>query len=100
MVETLGYLVRFYHPPGDPGEAMRRTRPAVAMLDCEDPSLVSEELLGRARMRGISVILFGTREALDGLRALAAQHDLGALLMPATLDHLDEALRRAIEKAC
>lgn len=93
LVETLGYLVRFYRPPESPHDAMKRTRPSIALIDCEDPTLMQEDLLGRGRMRGVSMIIFGTSEALQHVRALVAEHELDTLLMPSTLDILDETLR-------
>jgi DNA-binding NtrC family response regulator len=100
LVETLGYLVRFYHPPEDPDVALKRDRPSVAMVDCDDPTLMRDELFGHARMRGISVVMFGTREALDKVRRLATEHALDTLIMPATLDTLDETLRKAVADFC
>ena len=100
LVETLGYLVRFFTPPETPDEALRRTRPSVAMIDCEDPTLVNTELLGRARMRGISVLMFGTATAIQKVQELAEEHALQAVIMPASLAELDDSLRSAIEKTC
>lgn len=100
LIETLGYLVRFYRPQVSPDEQMRRDRPTVAMLDCEDPTLMNDEILGRARMRGVSVVIFGSSEALRQVRSLAEAHQLQALLMPATLDDVDEVIRKAVERVC
>jgi DNA-binding NtrC family response regulator len=100
LVETLGYLVRFYHAPESPDEAMRRTRPSVALVDCADPTLMNDEVLGRAKMRGISVLIFGSPDALRRVRQIAQEHALGALVMPATAEMLDEALRRAVRDVC
>lgn len=96
LVETLGYLVRFFHPREEPDDVMRRHRPSVAMVDCEDPTLMSDELLGRARMRDISVIIFGSTDALRRVRQVVEEHDLETLIMPTSLDALDESLRRAV----
>jgi DNA-binding NtrC family response regulator len=100
LVETLGYLVRFYHPPEHPDDALRRERPSVAMVDCDDPTMLNDELLGRARMRGISVVMFGSAEALRRVRQLALEHEIDTLLMPASVDALDETLRKAVKQAC
>ena len=94
LVETLGYLVRFYHPPDHPDDALRRERPTVALVDCEDPTVMNDELLGRARMRGVSVIIFATAHALSRMQRLASEHEIETLLMPTTLDRLDEMLGR------
>jgi DNA-binding NtrC family response regulator len=100
LVETLGYLVRFFHPPEVPAEAIKRERPSIAMVDCDDPTLMKDELLGRARMRGISVVMFGSADALRRVRKLALEHEIDTLLMPASLDALDETLRKAVKEAC
>lgn len=100
LVETLGYLVRFYHPPEEADEALRRERPSVAMVDCDDPTVMKDELFGRARMRGISVVIFGSSDALRRVQRLAAEHSLDTLIMPASLDALDETLRKAVAQFC
>lgn len=97
LVETLGYLVRFYRPPEDPEAALRRERPSIAMIDCADPTLMKEELLGRARMRDISVVIFGTPAALRSVRALVTEHALDTLIMPGSLDALDDTLRNMVK---
>jgi hypothetical protein len=100
LVETIGYLVRFYHPPESPDNTLRRTKPSVALVDCADPTLMNDEVLGRARMRGISVLIFGSPDAVRRVSAIAHEHSLGAVVMPATSDMLDEALQTAVRAAC
>jgi DNA-binding NtrC family response regulator len=100
LVETLGYMVRFFTPPETPDDALRRTRPAVAMIDCKDPTLVNTELLGRARMRGISVLVFGTATAIRQVQELVTEQELTTIIMPASLAELDDSLKAAIAKTC
>ena len=100
LVETLGYLIRFYHPPEDAEAALKREKPSVAMVDCDDPTMMKDDLFGRARMRGISVVMFGTADALRRVRQLALEHSLDTLIMPASLDELDETLRKAVADRC
>ncbi|MGH7621145.1 MAG: hypothetical protein ACREMU_02295 [Gemmatimonadaceae bacterium] len=99
LVETLGYVVRFERPPETAEQSMRRVRPKVALLDCQDPDACNDEVLGRAAMRGISVVIFGTPDALDRVRALALEHDIDMLLMPPEAGELDETLKRALKAA-
>src|SRR5439155_24960360 len=68
LIETLGYSVKFARPPEDPDQSIRRVRPKVCLLDCDEPSKCTDELLGRAAMRGISVVIFGTTSALERVR--------------------------------
>ena len=100
LVETLGYLIRFYHPPEDPDAALKRERPSVAMIDCDDPTVMKDEVFGHARMRGISVVMFGSADALRRVRQLALEHALDTLIMPVSLESLDETLRKAVADFC
>ena len=95
LVETLGYTVQFARAPEPVLESLRRIRPRICLVDCTDPSACSPELIGRATMRGISVIIFGTREALEKVRALASTQKLDWLLMPADIEELRDKLERA-----
>jgi DNA-binding NtrC family response regulator len=99
LIETLGYSVRFAQPPERPEDSIRRVRPKVCLLDCEDPADCTDELLGRATMRGVSVVIFGRSEALERVREAAKQHALEVLLMPASSEVVDATVRRALRKA-
>jgi len=99
LIETLGYPVKFARPPENADQSMRRVRPKVCLLDCEDPGACTDETLGRAAMRRISVVVFGTREALDRVRALALEHKIDTLLVPADPVVVDATLQRAIQRA-
>ena len=48
---------------------------------------------------GISVVMFGTSQALQRVRALALEHDLATLLLPPDVVELDTTIRRAMSKA-
>jgi hypothetical protein len=80
--------------------AIRREKPSVAMVDCADTTVMNDEVLGRARMRGISVVLFGASDAIRRVREAAIEHDLDTVIMPASLDSLDETLLKAVAKYC
>lgn len=99
LIETLGYSVKFARPPEDAEQSIRRAKPKVCLLDCDDPNKCSPELLGRAAMRRISVVIFGTSPALERVRQLAAEHDIDTLLVPPEPTQLDATLRRAVLKA-
>lgn len=96
LVESLGYVVRFHRVPEEPDGALRRERPAIALVDCDDATLMKEDLLGRARMRGISVVMFGSADALRRMDRLAREHAMATLVMPVSVDVLDATLRRAV----
>ena len=95
LVETLGYDVHFASPPESAEDSVRRVKPRICLIDCTDPLSCRSEFLGRATMRGVSVLIYGTSEALDRVREVAKAHDLETLLMPPELDVLEAALQRA-----
>ncbi len=99
LIETLGYSVRFARPPETTDQTLRRVRPSVCLLDCDDPENCSDEFLGRAAMRGISVVVFGKRDALDHVRALAVAHEIDVLAVPSETAVVDDTLRRAMKRA-
>jgi DNA-binding NtrC family response regulator len=99
LLETLGYAVRFARPPEESEDAIRRVRPRVCLVDCDDETTCTSELLGRAAMRGISVVIFGRSAALDRALALAREHDIELLLVPPDASTLDAAVRRALRRA-
>jgi len=99
LVETLGYTVRFSEALEQPVDSFRRSRARVALIDCEDPKAFSDDTLGRAAMLRICVIIFGSADALAGIRALALEHDFETLIMPPELDVLDEVLDSAIGRS-
>jgi DNA-binding NtrC family response regulator len=98
LVETLGYSVKFARPPENAEQTIRRTKPKVCLLDCDDAAHCSDELLGRAAMRRISVVIFGTSHALERVRQLAEEHAIETLLVPAEPAVVDDTLRRALAK--
>ena len=52
-------------------------------------------------MRGISIVVFGTRNALERVwgRELAAEHDVDMLVVPPDVTTVEETLKRAMKKA-
>lgn len=95
LVETLGYPVHFSRPPESANDTIRRVHPRICLVDSTDQASWSSEFFGRATMRGISMVIFGTPEALQRVRALAAAYNLDTLLMPPTLGALEGVLQRA-----
>ncbi len=95
LIETLGYPVRFARSPEKTETTIRRVRPKICLLDCDDPAACNDEVLGRAAMRRISVVIFGTSRALERVRALAHEHEIEMLLVPPELPQLDATLKRA-----
>jgi CheY-like chemotaxis protein len=95
LVETLGYVVRFPLPTEAAEESLRRVRPRICLVDCDDPGSCHAEFFGRATMRGVCVVIFGTARALDQVRAIALEHDIETLTMPPEMEALELVLQEA-----
>ena len=95
LVETLGYPVRFQHAPETAEESVRRVRPRICLVDCDDPRSCQAEFLGRATMRRICVVIFGTARALARVRAILMAHDVETLTMPPRREVLQLVLQKA-----
>ena len=95
LVETLGYDVQFARPPESPDDSVRRLKPRICLVDCTEPDACRSEFFGRATMRGVCVIIFGTPDALDRVREVARANNLEMLLMPPDVEALEAALQRA-----
>jgi DNA-binding NtrC family response regulator len=99
LVETLGYSVRFARPPERFEDSVRRVRPKVCLVDSTDPGIDGDGFLGRSAMRGISVIIFGSADALSRVRALASEHAIDTILVPPDTRTLAATIERALQKA-
>jgi DNA-binding NtrC family response regulator len=95
LVETLGYQVQFARPPESADDSLRRVKPRICLADCTDPESCRPEFFGRATMRGICVIIFGTPAALEAVRELARADNIEMLFMPPDMETLEAVLQRA-----
>ncbi len=97
LVETFGYRVAFARAT-ESGDAMRRAKPRVCMLDCEGDAC-DEATIARILMRGASVVLVGPRSLLASMRELAARHETEIVFTPPEPGPLGDALDRAARRA-
>jgi DNA-binding NtrC family response regulator len=99
LVETLGYRVAFATLPTIPEAIVQRIRPRVYLLDCATPDACSDATIGRAMMRGVSVVLIGPRSLLAGMRELIAHHGVETVFMPPDPGPLGDVLDRAVRRS-
>lgn len=95
LVETIGYQVQFARPPESPDDSIRRLKPRICLVDCTDAASCRSEFFGRATMRGVCVIIFGTTDALERVREVVRANNLETLLMPPDVEALEAVLQRA-----
>lgn len=91
-VELTGYRAAFPRVNESEVEALRRIRPALALVDADHPVATDEALLGRALMTSVRVLFFGREPRLDALRALAARYEAGIIVLPDDVPRLEQIL--------
>lgn len=94
LVETLGWRVRF-DTPAAADRSIARARPSVLVLDCESEEACSEAIIARAMMRGIGVVLIGSRALVERMRELSSRHGVEMHFTPPSANALGDQLRRA-----
>ena len=99
LVETLGYAVRFAKWDESPEARIRRARPRIYMIDCATTVYCNDEIIGRAMMRGVAVVLFGPPSLSRSMRELATRHDLDLVIAPVDPGPLADVLDRAARRA-
>jgi DNA-binding NtrC family response regulator len=99
LIETLGYKVKFARAAGTADESLRRTHPRIYMIDCETTDLCADDVVARAIMRGVSVVLFGPTLLLGRMRELAGRHDIEIVEMPPSPRPLGDVLAKAARKS-
>lgn len=94
-VELAGPKVAFPKAEETAREALRRARPAFALIDCEDAAACREEVLGPAMMTGARLFLFGAAQRIEESQALIQRFHLGVVVIPRDVTRLAEILSQA-----
>ena len=98
LVETFGFRVAFASPTEEIDASLRRLRPRIYIVDCDSVEADAKISLGRALMRRVSVILFGSPPLALEMQEIAQRHDAEVVLSPPEAGALGEALSRAARK--
>jgi hypothetical protein len=91
-VEVAGIRPVFARDGESPRESLRRLRPMFLLLDCDDPAIHDEALLGPAMMAGARLFLFGTEQRTTALHQLVAHYQFGVIVFPRDAESLREIL--------
>ena len=94
-LELSGFRVDFAQMDEAVGDALRRVKPRVVLLDCRDERARDDRLVGPAIMMGAWLFLFGTREGLRDLHVFASRHSAEMVVLPDDAARLPEMLARA-----
>ena len=96
--ETLGLAAAFPAPGESPRQTLSRIRPRVVLVDCDSDGACAADVLGPATMLCAGLVFFGPAAAVERRRELAARHRAVLLTMPATVEEIGEAVRRAMRE--
>ena len=95
LVETLGFTVQFAVVNEPREERRRRAWARIYLIDCATTPDCNDEIIGRAMMRRVAVVLFGPQALMREMRELAARHELELVFTPVDPGPLGDALDRA-----
>ena len=92
LVELEGYAPHFLREREGPRDALRRVRPAVALVDCDSPEARRAAVIGPAKMMGVRVALFGRPAIAALVERCAAEFGVAILGVPPAPGELRGAL--------
>jgi hypothetical protein len=87
-VELSGYRPIFPRESEAPREALLRTRPAVALIDCDHEGACAESFFGPALMMGATIAIFSSHRSRRQLEPIAEQFCVRTFRLPIDFDEL------------
>ena len=84
-VELAGHAPHFSRHAESARDALRRVRPRIALIDCDDEEACSDTFVGPALMTGAKVHLFRSRHTRRDRTVFAGRLGLSVMTLP--LDH-------------
>jgi hypothetical protein len=82
-----------------PQDALRATRPAHVLVDCEDRAASDDSLLGNAMMMGARLFLFGTDAGIAATRMLSSRYQGGCITIPRDVERLPTLLVTGVNES-
>ena len=94
LIEMEGGRAAFANAGESPRDAVRRLRPGLVFVDCDNAEACRTAFIGPAKMMGAAVVLFGPRGAAQAVRAHAETNGTDLLLIPPAPGELRAAIAR------
>lgn len=95
LLEIHGYTPVFPEPEEAPRDALRRVRPGIVLVDCEQDEACSEAFFGPATMTGARVILFSASRSRQEVASFAARYGFDWFILPIDLPSFSKVVRAA-----
>ena len=87
-VELAGYIPHFPLEDEPPRDALRRVRPAVALIDCDHEGACTESFFGPALMTGARIAVFSSTRSRRALEPIAAEFGVRLFGLPLEFEEL------------
>jgi hypothetical protein len=94
-VELAGFVVVYPHDAESPRDALMRTRPNVALVDCDHEEACTESFFGHAMMAGATVAIFSSKRSRRTLDPIAAEFGVRTFGLPIEFHELTQILANA-----
>lgn len=95
LLELHGYTPFFPGFQESPRDSLRRIRPGIVLVDCEQESACSEAFFGPATMTGARVIMFSASRSRQEVASFAARYGFDWFILPIDLPAFAKAVRVA-----
>src|SRR5581483_7092760 len=80
--ELAGFTPQFAASAESPRDALLRTRPAVALVDCDHNDACTESFFGPALMAGARVVIFSSSRSSRNLQPIAEEFGVRTITLP------------------
>jgi hypothetical protein len=95
-VEYAGFAPLFARQGESSRDALRRLRPAVVLVDCDDEDACAESFIGPVMMMGARVVVFGSARSRRDVAGLVGALRLSSFTLPIDHETLARLLREAV----
>ena len=96
-VELVGHTPYFPRENENPRDTLRRIRPAVVLIDCDQEDACSETFFGPAMMTGARLAVFSSSRSQRALGPIAAEFGVHAFGLPIDFDELRRILEGRVD---
>ena len=95
LLEIHGYTPYFPDGEESPRDSLRRVRPGIVLVDCEQDTACSEAFFGPATMTGARVIMFSASRTRQEVGSFAARYGFDWFILPVDLPSFAKVVKGA-----
>jgi DNA-binding response OmpR family regulator len=95
LLEIHGYTPFFPADEETPRDSLRRIRPGIVLVDCEQDTACNEAFFGPATMTGARVIMFSASRSRQEVASFAARYGFDWFILPVDVPSFAKVVRGA-----